>query len=471
VVPVKSESAEWLKVTWTPPNQYNPGVSLRLTYSYGHDFAVDSYTLDVEATGTNLQGPTTALFPLIGGKNTVTAQYVWDKKRTSQLGLWYPSSTSVVDARDDAKSILADVGTSDFTVTPGQDRTAPYMTLYYSYDWEANGFTAAPTVTVYRAQVTGKTGSAGTYTSTNTGITNAGWVAVPLTWTPSTGTKTGNPTTSYGYTAEDTGIAVGKRYVYALSLTAGTQTAGSPAKDAIVTSVGLKSARLASVNVTTENKKKADGSPDGTQVVVNWIGDTTSQYVVTRALVEGTEIGKYAAITGTVVKDDKTLASNNNSVQYYLIDTTAAVRTLYAYKVVGTSSDGLINEEAADDTTETDYLSKPPYTTTGATLAGASGSGGSRQIILGVTQDTTDNNVYAGETVRIYYWPIENNNVIGKSEYVEFTKANLASGTPADRSKVVSSLNAYTTYKWQAYIYSGGKNFETSYGGTVTVGP
>jgi hypothetical protein len=236
---------------------------------------------------------------------------------------------------------------------------------------------------------------------------------------------------------------------------------------------GRKSAKLTTPSVTTEYKNNATtGAVEGTQVVVNWTGDTTSTYVVTRAVVDGTTIGDYVAITGTPVKDDKTLAANNTSVQYHLIDTTAAVRTLYAYKVVGTSADGLITTKKAANTTQTVYLRKTPYTATTASLAGASATAGSKQITFEVSQDTTDNNVYTNETVRIYYWPVESGNVIGASAYVEFTKTNLASGTLTDRQKPVSSLNAATNYDWQAYIYSGGKNFAvTSASGSVYVTP
>jgi hypothetical protein len=312
-----------------------------------------------------------------------------------------------VDARDDAKSILADVSAADFTAVAGQDRATPYVTIGYNYDWAANGFTAAPTVTVYRAEIIGKTGGVGgvdDYTSKNTGITNDGWTAVTLSWKSTTTVVDGTITPNYKFSAEDTtGLAVGKSYVYALSLTAGTQTAGSTPVKVNIDAVGLKSAKLSGVIVATENKKKAaDGTPDGTQVVVNWIGDTTSTYAVTRAVVNGAEIGDYVAITGAPVKDDKSLASDDNSVVYRLTDTTAAYRTTYAYKVTGTSSDSLINVSAAATVADNAFLTKAPYNSGAASIEGnVTATVGSKKITFALTsQQTVDQKVYTGETVR-----------------------------------------------------------------------
>jgi hypothetical protein len=200
--------------------------------------------------------------------------------------------------------------------------------------------------------------------------------------------------------------------------------------------------------------------------VVNWIGDTTSLYTVTRAVFDGTAAGDYVAITGTPVKDDKSLAADNNSVVYHLIDTTAAYRTTYVYKVVGTSSDGLISTASGIGT---NYQSKTPYTSVGTVslISNPTATAGSKQIEFRIGEETTpDANLYTGETVRIYYWPVENNLALDTSAFVEFSKANAESATAGDRLKTATGLRANTSYAWQAYIYSGGKNFEVS--GTYT---
>jgi hypothetical protein len=453
-------SAEFLKVSYPkiPDNQYNPGISLQLTYSYGSE-NTDKLPIGNYAFTTTVKGAGYAVFPLIGGINTVKARYIWDENNTSYANTFYVGPAAVTKATENlAKTVLPTVALSAAIGTDG--RAAPYVTLQYTYNATSPSreLTGDITPVVYRAEVIGK--AATVTSSSNSGTTVGGWTALTTTWKDQTAFFNGQDVSTYTRYAEDTTVEKGSTYAYLLVLTTPTQTT-VPSISALtspIPDVLPKAPTLTAVNVSVTLNRESSGLavvPPTYGIAVSWQGDKTSTYKLFRAPNIGTndstdaKPGDWTEIT-VPAKDDLDKYS-------YYDNTGLQVRTSYYYKVIGTN-DGI-------EYTRTVLAASGVYTIGSASLTGSLtavvGPGTSAvpttlvagEVSLIISQQTANQYLLAAaETVRIYYWPTSNPAQFASAEYEEWTKAQAENANISTREKVITPAVRGRPYSWKAYI-------------------
>jgi hypothetical protein len=415
------------------------------------------------------------VFPLIGGINTVKAQYLWNiENGAGYKGVFYTGSTPVTKVTENlTKSII--LLPAAFNAAIGTDgRAAPYVTLKYTYA-AANPpdpaipspeLTGAITPEVYRAEVIGKTGN---NNSQNTGTTISGWAALDIAataWKKITTQADGeeiNPLT-YDWYAEDTTVEKGHRYTYILVLKTATQTT-APAVITLpnaIPDVLPKAPLLTVVNTAVVQNLDASGNslnPPTYGIAVSWQGDATSTYKLYRApnvgeddTADGRKPGTWTPIT--VTKDALD--------QYSVFDNTGLTgRTSYFYKVVAVN-DGI-------ELTKTEFVTSGIYAKSPVALAGSitieatvgnaspAGAGttltaGNVYFWLNTQQVAGSNLIAAAETIRVYYWQTSGGSQLATASFVEWTKAEAENATATSREKTASSIAKNRQYDYATYV-------------------
>jgi hypothetical protein len=418
---------DWLKVSWTAP-AYHPAIGTQVIYSYGKDQPL--LTVNIP---TNFSGSSYAMFPLIGGENTVSVQPYWSTPTTNWNGTYYASPAKVEKTVTSSKTNLGSLGAFNVSgayfnaelITAQNNPAKPGVGISYREFPGVEGATAA----VYRLETVGR--GTGT-TSLNTGATVTGWEEVNPGFVKRT-----RATDQFEYYGEDLTVEEGKSYDYALVLTLG-QAKSLPVvtSSSITITKAYPQASIGAINVTTTSILDASGVQTGTQLVISFTGDKDSTYKVQFAPNVGEDDSTNAkAGAYTDVPDAPTTVDATGSI---VVRHNPPKRVAYYYKVIGTNKDGITRESV-----RTIYATAPwssasiPVASTGSGWVLPSAAGSSRHFEVPAAA-AVNNWIFTGESVKIYYatatvpngTPLE-----AFTRSVTFTYANITSGTTTDQEK------------------------------------
>jgi hypothetical protein len=400
---------DWLKVSWTAP-AYHPAISVNVVYSYGKD-QPGLLTVNVPTITTPTEGSSYALFPLIGGDNTVSVQPVFGSTTTADanlFGTYYASPAKVEKTVTYSKTNLGSLTSASFATSRITAANNPAkLGVGISYREFAGVEGATPTV--YRLETVNYTASAAT--SLTTGATAAGWTVVDPGFVKRT-----RGTDQFEYYGEDLTVEEGKTYNYALVLTLGEAKSQAATTTAISIAKASPQATVGTIGIVQVSVLNAStGSQTGTRLQISFTGDKDSTYKLQFAPNVGTGVTAATAKAGTYtdVPDAPTTVDVTGTIT---IGHVPPRRVSYFYKVIATNKDGISREVLYNPgaTVPGLYNTSPWSAASGparsSIISGTLPVGPSSSVNVSVqatgkaaSSPAPDTLIFPGENVKIYY--------------------------------------------------------------------